>query len=286
MDRPEREQTFVKRFPKVFSDMIYAILAILAGYALLVAALALFQRNLMYHPDSTVPTPASFGVPEMALERLETSDGHPLLAWWRAPVTPDKPVLLYLHGNAGHLGDRADKVRPYLDEGYGVLLLSYRYNAGAGGKPSEAGLALDARTALEVLKARGVDPSRIVLYGESLGTGLVVRLASEDRVGAVVLEAPYSSIADVAASIYWYVPVRWLLKDHFDSTARIASIEAPLLIVHGGLDSVIAPRFAEKLYEAAVDPKEFVMIDEAHHTNLYDFGMGGRVVAFIEATVR
>ncbi len=276
----------MKRLPKVFSDMIYAILVVLGAYALLVLALTVFQRNLMYHPDRTVPTPASYGVPEMALERLETPDGHPLLAWWRAPASPDAPVLLYLHGNAGHLGDRADKVRPYLDRGYGVLLVTYRYNAGAGGKPSEEGLTTDARTAFEALKSRGVDPSRIVLYGESLGTGLVVRLAGEDRFGALVLEAPYSSIADVAASIYWYVPVRWLLKDRFDSTARIAAVNAPLLIVHGGLDTVIEPRFAKKLFEAAADPKQFIMIDEAHHTNLYDFGMGPRVIDFIEASVR
>ena len=270
---------------RVLSRMIYgfAIAAVL-GYAVLVLALTVFQRNLMYHPDQSVPTPGTYGVPEMTSERLMTPDGHPLLAWWREPMRSDAPVILYFHGNAGTLDDRADKVRPYLDAGYGVMLVTYRYNAGAGGRPSEDNLVTDARTALNALRDRDIDAARIVAYGESLGTGLAVRLASEHRFKAVVLEAPYSSITDVAASVYWYVPVRWLLKDSFDSTARIADIGAPLLIVHGGLDNVIEPRFAQKLFGAAVDPKRLIMIDEAHHTNLYDFGMGEAVIEFIETS--
>ena len=268
---------------RVLSRMIYGFaIFVVLGYAGLVLGLTLFQRNLMYHPDASIPTPDTFGVPEMASERLTTPEGHPLLGWWRAPADPDGPVILYFHGNAGSLGDRAEKVRPYLDKGYGVLLMTYRYNAGSGGRPSEENLVTDAKTGLAALKARGINTDRIVLYGESLGTGLAVRLAADERFKAVVLEAPYSSITDVAASVYWYVPVRWLLKDRFDSTALIARIAAPLLIVHGGLDRVIEPRFAQKLYAAAEDPKRFVLIDDAHHTNLYDFGMGETVIDFIE----
>ena len=182
-----------------------------------------------------------------------------------------------------------EKVREYLDAGYGVLLVTYRYNAGTGGTPSEENLLEDGRAALRFLEEAGFAPGRIVLYGESLGSGIAVRLASEQRVRAVVLEAPYSSIVDVAASIYWYVPVSALLKDRFESTAYIAAIDAPLLIVHGGLDRVIAPRFAERLFEAAKDPKEYRLIDAAHHTNLYDFGMADIVMDFLttqEGTVQ
>lgn len=261
--------------------MIYFLGIVLAGYLVLVGALYAFQRNLLYHPDQTIATPQTFGAPDMTAVRVKTPEGYPLLAWWKPPVTPDAPVLLYLHGNAGHLGDRADKVRPYLDAGYGVLLQTYRYNAGAGGRPSEAGLLEDGRTGLNFLHAQGIEPDRIVLYGESLGTGIVTRLATEERYRAVVLEAPYSSIADVAASIYWYVPVRLLLKDRFDSTASVANIGAPLLIVHGGQDRVIPVRFAERLYAAAVEPKRFVRVDAARHTDLYDHGMGKIVLDFL-----
>lgn len=261
--------------------MVYVLGSIVAGYMLLVGALFAFQRNLMYHPDQTIATPQTFGAPDMKAERLKTPDGFPLLAWWKPPPTPDAPVLLYLHGNAGHLGDRADKVRPYLDAGHGVLLVTYRYNAGAGGSPSETGVLEDGRTALSFLRDQGIGDDRIVLYGESLGTGVVVKLATEKQHRAVVLEAPYSSIADVAASIYWYVPVRLLLRDHYDSKAVIGGIQAPLLIVHGRQDRVIPVRFAERLFAAAAEPKRLVLVDEAHHTNLYDFGMGGVVLDFL-----
>ena len=248
---------------------------------MLVGGLYAFQRNLMYHPDQTIATPQTFGAPDMTVERLPTPDGFPLLAWWKPPRTPDAPVMLYLHGNAGHLGDRAEKVRPYLDAGYGVLLVTYRYNAGAGGSPSEAGLLEDGRTALSFLREQGVSDDRIVLYGESLGTGIAVKLAVERPYRAVVLEAPYSSVADVAASIYWYVPVRLLLRDHYDSTAAIGNIKSPLKIVHGKQDRVIPVRFAERLFEAAAEPKRLTLIDDAHHTNLYDFGMGRLVLDFV-----
>lgn len=272
---------FAKHLTALIRRMIYFLGILLAGYLLVVGGLYVFQRNLMYHPNQTIATPQSFGVPEMRAERLPTPDGFPLLAWWRPPATVDAPVLLYLHGNAGHLGDRAEKVRPYLEAGFGVLLVTYRYNAGAGGSPSEAGLTEDGRTALGFLQAQGVSEDRIVLYGESLGTGLVAKLATEERYRAVVLEAPYSSVADVAASIYWFVPVRFLLKDHYDTTAIIKDIQAPLLIVHGKQDRVIPVRFAERLFAAAVEPKQFLLVDEAHHTNLYDHGMGKLVLDFL-----
>lgn len=261
--------------------MVYFLGFLVAGYLLLVVGLYAFQRNLMYHPDPTVATPQTFGVPEMKAERLPTPEGFPLLAWWRPPASDDAPVLLYLHGNAGHLGDRADKVRPYLDAGYGVLLVSYRYNAGAGGAPSEEALIGDGRTALSFLTAQGISDDRIVLYGESLGTGIVTRLATERRYRALVLEAPYSSIADVAASIYWYAPVRLLIRDHYDSTSIISTVGVPVLIVHGKGDRVIPVRFAERLFEAAAEPKRLILVDEAHHTNLYDYGMGEMVLDFV-----
>ena len=261
--------------------MVYFLGLSVAGYLMLVGALFAFQRNLMYHPDQTVATPHTFGAPDMSAERLPTSDGFPLLAWWKPPQNPDAPVMLYLHGNAGHLGDRAEKVRPYLDAGYGVLLVTYRYNAGAGGSPSEEGLLEDGRTALSFLRGQGISDDRIILYGESLGTGIAVKLAVERQHRAVVLEAPYSSVADVASSIYWYVPVRYLLRDHYDSTSVIGDIQAPLLIVHGRQDRVIPVRFAERLFEAAAEPKRLIPIDEAHHTNLYDFGMGRMVLDFL-----
>lgn len=259
---------------------ILAIAAIL--YGSVAGALYFFQRNLMYHPDQGVPTPQSYGVPEMRAERILNSDGHPLLAWWKAPADAGKPVIIYYHGNAGDLGDRADKVTPYLQAGLGVLLISYRYNAGAGGQPSEDGLLDDARAARGFVLEQGIAEERIIYYGESLGSGLAVRMAVDHPARAVVLEAPYTSIADVARARYWFVPVNLLLKDRYDSAAIIGRVRAPVLIVHGRRDGVIASSYGEALYSAAPNPKRLHLIDEAHHTNLYDFGMGALVLDFLD----
>ncbi len=251
-------------------------------YALVIALLYIVQRSLLYHPDQTVPDPAASGVPEMTALRIPTDDGLELLAWWRAPRDARTPVLMVLHGNAGHIGERAEKVRLYLDAGYGVLLLSYRYNAGTGGEPSEADLFADARAGMAFLKREGVPDDRIVLYGESLGSGVAVKMAVEYPVGALVLEAPYSSMADMAQHHYWYVPARWLVRDRFDSMSRIGRVSVPILVIHGEEDTVIPPKFGRRLFEQAPEPKQAHFLLEALHNDLLDYGMAPLVADFLE----
>ena len=250
-------------------------------YAAVIALLYVIQRSLLYHPDQTIPDPAASGVPEMTALRLPTEDGLALLAWWRAPREPSSPVLLVIHGNAGHIGDRAHKVRDYLDQGYGVLLLSYRYNAETGGSPSEANLFADARMAVSYLRQEGVPDDRIVLFGESLGSGIAVAMATEFPVGALVLEAPYSSMPDMAQHHYWYAPARWLVRDRFDSMSRIGKVSAPILVIHGEDDTVIPLKFGRRLFEAAPEPKQAHFLPEARHNNLIEYGMAGLVIEFL-----
>lgn len=253
-----------------------------AVYALLIAALFVFQRSLLYHPDQTVPEPADYGVPEMTALRLPTEDGFDLLAWWRAPRDEHQPVLLVVHGNAGHIGSRAHKVRDYLDAGYGVLLLSYRYNAETGGSPSEANLLTDASAGMAFLIGEGVPESHIVPYGESLGTGVAVAMAASHEVGALILEAPYSNMADLAQFHYWYVPARWLVRDTFDSLTRIAKVSEPVLVLHGERDTVIPPKFGRILFEAAPEPKEAHYLPEGRHNDLPDHGSALLVMDFLK----
>lgn len=258
------------------------VFSALGLYVSFIALLYFAQRSLLYHPDQTIPDPADYGVAEMTAIRVPTADGYALLAWWRPPRDRGRPVLAFFQGNAGHIGDRADKVRAYLDAGYGVLLLSYRYNAGSGGEPGEDALLGDGRAALAFLKREGVAPGRIVLYGESLGTGIAVAMAATHDIGALVLEAPYSSMVELAQHHYWYAPARWLVRDRFDSMARIGAIGAPLLVVHGRLDRLIPLRFGQKLYDAAPDPKESHFIDRAGHNDLLDYGLSQFVRRFID----
>lgn len=254
----------------------------IAAYLALLGILYVYQRDMQYHPHAVVPDPAGSIVPEMAAVRIETEDGLRPLAWWAPPADRTRPVIVYFHGNGGTVASRAGQARILLDAGYGVLLAGYRYNAGAGGEPSEVGLIADGHAAVEFLRVRGFPLERMVLYGESLGTGVAVAIAAGREVGAVILEMPYTSIADVAQDHYSFLPVRWLVKDSFDSLSRIGRIRAPLLVLHGEDDQLIPVRFARALFAAAPEPKEAHFIPGGRHGGLYELGAGNLVLDFLD----
>lgn len=254
-------------------------------YVVLVAALYLTQRSILYHPDQTIPDPTAFGLPDMSVQHLETADGFKLLAWWKPPADSSRPTIVFFHGNAGNLGHRSYQARHFIDAGLGLLLVSWRYNAGAGGEPSEAGLFADGRAALDFVAAQGISELSTVLYGASLGSGVAVAMALERDVGGLVLLYPYSSVADVAADWFWFVPVRLLIQDAYDSVARIGKVQAPILIIHGELDRTIPVRFARSLYAAAPEPKEGHFLPQGTHANLYRLGAGDLVLDFLERRV-
>ena len=261
--------------------LVWSALGLAAGYAGMVVFLYLAQERLMYHPDPSEPVPEQYGFFDLTTERVRTADGVSLLAWWGAPRNPALPVLVVYHGNAGHLGDRAEKLRYYRARGFGILAITWRYNAGAGGRPGESALMADARAALDFLEARGIVPEQTVLYGESLGTGMAVAMAAERPVAAVILEAPYSSVADVAAARYPIIPVRKLIRAPYDSVARIGRVAAPILIAHGSEDRIIPLRFAQRLATAAPEGTEFQVFDGAGHVDLDQRGLQPMVIDFL-----
>ncbi len=255
-----------------------------AGYALFTGVLFLAQRRMMYFPDSSAPSPELAGVPEMGPVSLKTADGLELLAWYRPAARAGAPTLVFLHGNAGNIGHRGWIVRPFLDAGLGVLLVSWRGYGGNPGSPTEEGLYHDARAALGFLAAAGVESSRIVLYGESLGSGPAVQVATEWRVGAVVLLSPFTSAADVAQRHYWYIPARYLVLDRFELLKQINRIGAPLFIVHGERDHIVPVDMGKALFAAAAEPKDARFIAQAGHNDLYSFGAAQAVLDFLERT--
>jgi fermentation-respiration switch protein FrsA (DUF1100 family) len=269
---------------RVFEPVTLTIIGlIVAGYMAVVGAMFTFQRNMLYLPSTATPSPAASGVPEMAVVKFETADGLELMSWYR-PADGDRPTMIYFHGNGGHIGYRAAKVRPYLDAGFGLLLVSYRGYGGNPGSPDEEGLYADGRAAMAFVAARGVPPARTVIYGESLGTGVAVHIAAGQAhlsrpVGALVLEAPLSSAADVGAHHYPWAPVRWLMKDRFDSKAKIAAVGTPVFVLHGERDRVVPIRFGRALFAAAVDPKESLWLPDADHDNLE---VSGAVIDFLD----
>ncbi|MEX2650102.1 MAG: alpha/beta hydrolase [Alphaproteobacteria bacterium] len=256
-----------------------------AGYVVLLGGLYLAQRRLIYYPDAEVPDRARAGATMMEDVRLATADGLDLLAWY-APARRGKPTVVVFHGNAGDIGHRFDKFRFLIDAGHGLLLVEYRGYGGNPGSPTEQGLYADADAALAFLVGRGVPPARTVLYGESLGSGPAIEAARRTRVGAVILEASFTSVADVAADIYWYVPARRLVLDRFDSAAKVGAIGCPLLILHGARDEVVPARFGRALHAAAREPKELWIAPEGDHNDLYDHGAGDVVLGFLAQTFR
>ncbi|MBM3609823.1 MAG: alpha/beta fold hydrolase, partial [Alphaproteobacteria bacterium] len=205
------------------------------------------------------------GLPQAQENELLTSDGLRIIAWFVPPADNSKAVILYFHGNASNLANRAARLRLLTRDGTGLLAVSYRGYGGSQGSPNEKGLIEDARAAHDYLVKQGIAEKRIVLMGESLGSGVAIALAQTHHAGAIILEAPFSSAADVAASVYWMFPVRWLMKDPFDSAARITRSNAPVLILHGDRDPVVPFRFGEKLFHSARESKRLVRIPGGGH---------------------
>jgi fermentation-respiration switch protein FrsA (DUF1100 family) len=243
--------------------MLIAVAACVALYAALVIGLFVGQRKILFRCDAAVLDPASVGLLAEML-RLKSEDGETLLAW-RVPPAPGRPLILYFHGNAGGLDLRVERFRAIAKVGMGFLAIEYRGYASSTGSPSERGLKLDGEAAYAAAVASGVAPERIVALGESLGSGVAVALAARYNLGALVLDSPYSSIVDVAASAYWFVPVRALLRDPFRNDLLIGTIHTPTLIVHGSKDVVVPIRFGEKLFGLANPPKDFWRVEGAAH---------------------
>ena len=248
-----------------------AALVLMLGYGVLCVGLYVLQRRIMFHGGDKRPDPVALGLRDIAVLSVRAADGVVLNAWYQPPPTEGGRVALFLHGNAGTIGDRAGRVPQFTAAGWGVLLLEWRGFGGNPGAPSEEGLALDARAAFDALLAMGVAPERIVIWGESLGTALSVRLGGEVTAAAVVLEAPFTSMLDMARLRYWIIPADRLLTDRFESLARISAIRAPVLVLHGSLDTQIPPDMGRRLAAAAPDGT-FQLVPGATHLNLASFG--------------
>ena len=266
-------------------DMINLIAVAIGVYSVFVGAIYLLQRELIYQPSQSLPPPADVGLPEMRAVELKTQDGLTLTSWY-SPARPGQPTLVYFQGNGGNIAGRGVKARPYLDAGFGVLMVGYRGYGQNPGKPNEDGLYADGRAQLEFLSQQGIQPDQWVLYGESLGTGIAVQLALEwaakNPVGAVVLESPYTSLGDVAAIHYPFLPARALVKDKFENIDKIAKVRAPVFVAGGTLDGIIPAKLGKKVFQAAREPKEEHWILGAGHNNLHDFGLAKLVIDFVK----
>ncbi len=246
--------------------------------------LALFglQRRILFRPDTSPPDIEAVRVPGLQALRLRTEDGLDLLAWWLPPASATRPVLLYFHGNGGNLGDRADRLRFFARSGYGVLMPEYPGYGGNPGQASERSIFGTATAALTLLGSLALDDRRVVVYGESLGTGVAAFATAGRRFGGGMLESPFTSVTALARERYWFLPVGLLVRDPFDTLGRIGRLETRLLVAIGERDDVVPPRMARAVFAAAPEPKRLWTAPEAGHENLAQFGLLDAVTRFLE----
>jgi fermentation-respiration switch protein FrsA (DUF1100 family) len=257
------------------------LLIFVAIYVLIVLYMYVFQRNYAFQPD---PNSAFDADHKPFVIFNYTSPEGLKLRGLIAPAQQNKLTIVHFHGNAGNLAHRLFKAAYYLPKGYGLVLVGYRGYGGNPGVPSEKGFYEDARASIEYLKQQGIPTKNMIFYGESMGTGVAVQMATEyPDAKAIVLEAPFTSAVDVGAAFYPYLPVRYLMRDRFDSASKIDKVTMPVLVIHGTKDETVAYRFGKTLFEHIKSvKKEFITIEGGNHMNLYDFKAGEIINAFLE----
>ncbi len=243
-----------------------------------------FQRQYIYFPNTETPQQKDFHAQDMTQVTLTTKDNLKLLAWYKA-AKPNQPTILFLHGNAGHIGYRLPLIRQFIQAGLGVLLLEYRGYGGNLGSPSEQGLYQDGRAAMQFLLNHGLKSNQIILYGESLGTGIATKLATEHSILYIVLQSPFTSMTNLSRYHYpWLILNPW---DKFDSLSRINQIHAPLLIIHGKLDTVVPYSQGLEIYKQANQPKSMITFDKFGHNDLWSApGFVSKVLRFIHLNTK
>jgi uncharacterized protein len=262
---------FILRYLKIaVGILIFSYVGILA--------VLYFQQDAMLFPapEKLSPTPQVAGLLETT---ITMSDGEVLPGWYVAPKT-GYPTVLFFHGNGGQINDYGFLADGFLADGFGFAAVEYRGYPGATGKVSENGLMSDGLAAFDWVKQKC--KCEVVVMAHSLGTGVAVNVAAEREVQAVALFAPYSSIADVAAERFWFLPVRFLIQNPIHSDLRISKVTEPVLMVHGKADKDIPIQFGQKLFDLANQPKEFIAMDNVGHNDVLTANSVAQVFEFLD----
>ena len=245
------------------------VIGILVIYISLLVLLFIFQRNLMYHPEENNYSGDKLEV-EVEKVKILTSDGINLQGWFHKKDLKRFKTIIYFHGNAGKLENRIHKLNHFKDMDVNFLIIAWRGFSGNKGKPSEKGLYIDANSAIKWLKKLGLKEKDIILYGESLGTGVATEIAQSNNYAGLILETPFTSMIEAAKNFYPYIPVSLLLKDKYDNQNKIKNINTPVLVMHGEVDQIVPFWMGKKIYEIANQPKysHFTKFDD--HMMEYD----------------
>ena len=226
----------------------------IATYLFILIFTYIFQRNLLYHPGENNYFGDQLHV-SIKKVKIKTQDSIELIAWYHKKDITKYKTILFLHGNAGSLENRIHKINHFKDMNINFLIVAWRGFSGNEGKPTEKGLYEDAHSAVRWLNTEGIDENNIVIYGESLGTGVTTEIAQNRNFAGIILESPFTSMIDAGKDKYPYLPVRFLLKDKYESKKKIKNIKSPILIMHGKVDNIVPFHMGKKMYELANKPK-------------------------------
>ena len=246
--------------------MLFRLMAVLAlCYVIILAALYFFQDRLLYFPTRELEaTPAALG---LAFEDVyfRAADGIQLHGWY-IPAPQARATMLFCHGNAGNISHRLDSIRIFHALGLNVFIFDYRGYGKSSGRPGEKGIALDALAARQWLaEVKHTDPSRLIVFGRSLGAAVAAELACASRPAAVILESAFTSYPDIGAEIYPWLPVRVIAKYRYATIEKVPSLGVPVLIVHSPADELVPFRHGRALFDACAQPKYFLEISGGHN---------------------
>ena len=233
---------------------LFLVGLVLLVYLSVTFGLYIYQRSLLYHPIENNYYGDKMTV-EVKKVKISTEDNIELLAWYHKKDIKRFKTILYLHGNAGSLENRIHKINHFNNMDINFLLLAWRGFSNNQGTPTEQGLYIDARSAVKWLINEGVNEENIIIYGESLGTGVATEIAQNKKFAGVILESPFTSMIAAAKSKYPIFPIKLLLKDKYESDKKIKNIKSPILIMHGEVDTIVPFWMGKEMYELANEPK-------------------------------
>ena len=261
---------------------IFILLIFVLIYLFILISTYLFQRNLLYHPGEN----NYFGdqlLVSVEKVKIKTKDNIELLSWYHTKNNNDYKTILFLHGNAGTLENRIHKINHFRDMNINFLLVAWRGFSGNKGKPTEQNLYEDARSAVKWLESKGIKENNIIIYGESLGTGIATEIAQNKNFAGVILESPFTSMIEAAKNKYPYLPVKFLLKDKYESNKKIKNIQSPILIMHGKVDNIVPFYMGKKMYELANSPKYSYFSEYDDHMMEYNEKLLNVLKKFIQS---
>ena len=258
------------------------VLIIFSLYLFVLVFLYFYQRNLLYHPNENNYSGDKISV-KIEKVKIRTSDNIELLGWYHEKNLKDYKTLIYFHGNAGTLENRIHKLNHFQDMNINFLIIAWRGFSGNSGKPTEKGLYNDAKSAIIWLKKLGLTEKDIVIYGESLGTGVATEIAQNSNFAGLVLETPFTSMIDAAKNFYPYIPVSLLLKDKYDNQNKIKNINIPVLVMHGEADQIVPFWMGKRIFEIANEPKYSYFTKFDDHMMEYDEKLVFALKAFFKS---